>query len=192
MKRIGLYFGSYNPIHIGHLIIANAMLEYTPLEEVWFVVSPQNPFKVNQSLLADNERLEMVRLAVRSNLRLKACDVELGLPKPSYTVATLAKLKEMFPEEEFSIIMGSDNLERFDKWKNYEEILSSHHLYVYPRPNHADCPLLGHENITLLEDLPNMEISSTYIREEIAKSNSVRYLVPDEALRYIKEKGFYL
>ena len=189
--KVGLYFGSYNPIHIGHLIIANSMLEHTDMEEVWFVVSPQNPFKVNQSLLDDTMRLEMVEKAVEGNPRLKACGIELSLPKPSFTFVTLSVLREQYPDNEFCIIMGGDNLERFEMWRNYQDILDRHRLYVYPRPDHLDPPLSRHPQVTMMPNLPMLEISSTYIRDEIREGRSVRYLVAEPVWDYIREHHLF-
>lgn len=191
MKKIGLYFGSFNPIHVGHLIIANAMLENTDMDEVWFVVSPQNPFKERQSLLPDIHRMQLVRRAIDDNYRLRACDVEMGLPVPSYTVVTLAHLNERYPDKEFCLIMGSDNLDHFDRWRNYQYILDHYHLYVYPRPGHLDSPLVKHPSVTLMEDFPLMEISSSYIRNQIARGRSVKYLLTDPVWQYLTEMHFY-
>ena len=191
MKRIGLYFGSFNPIHVGHLIIANAMLENSDMDEVWFVVSPQNPFKERQSLLSDHHRLQLVRRAVDDNYRLRACDVELHLPVPSYTAVTLAHLKEDYPDKEFCLIMGSDNLDHFDRWRNADYILEHYHIYVYPRPGHLDSPLIAHPHVTLLKDFPLMEISSSYIRDQIKQGHSVQYLLSDPVWQYLTEMHFY-
>ena len=132
--RIGLYFGTYNPIHVGHLIIANHMAERDDMDQVWLVVTPQNPLKSNSNLLADYHRLALVKIAIDDNFNLRASDVEFNLPKPSYTVDTLAHLREQYPEHQFALIMGEDNLRTFHKWKNYEVILERHQIYVYPRP----------------------------------------------------------
>lgn len=191
MKKVGLYFGSFNPIHVGHLIIANVMLENTDVEEVWFVVSPQNPFKERGSLLPDLHRLQLVRRAVDDNYRLKACDVEMHLPLPSYTVVTLAHLRELYPDREFSLIMGSDNLDHFDRWRNYQYILDNYHIYVYPRPGHMDSPLLRHPGVTLLGDFPLMAVSSSYIRGQIARGHDVRYLLTEPVWKYLTEMHFY-
>ncbi len=189
-KNIGLYFGSFNPIHIGHLIIANAMLEHSDLDEVWFVVSPQNPLKERQSLLPDYHRMAMVRRAIEDNYCLKACDVEMHLPTPSYTVVTLAALKEKYPTHQFCLIMGSDNLDHFDRWRNYEYILDHYKIMVYPRPGHLDSPFLHHPCITLVE-CPLMEISSSYIRQQIAEGHSVQYLLSEPVWKYLTEMHFY-
>lgn len=175
----GLYFGSFNPIHMGHLIIAQAVLGQPEVEEVWFVVSPQNPFKQRADLMPDQERLHLVQLAVADNPRLKACDVELSLPQPSYTITTLERLHRDYPSREFALIMGSDNIDGFPRWRQAEQILEHHRIYVYPRPGHLSSPLLHHPQVTLLEGLPLMEISSTHIRHERSAGRSIRYLVPD-------------
>lgn len=190
MKKTGLFFGSFNPVHVGHLIIANAMLNHSDLDEVWFVVSPQNPLKERQSLLDDRQRLEMVRLAIDDNSRLRASDVEFHLPIPSYTSLTLAHLSERYPDKEFCLIMGSDNLATFTRWRNWESILSNYRLYVYPRPGSSDCPLASHEHVTLVE-VPMIDISSTHIRDEIRQGHDVRYLLTDPVFRYLTEMHFY-
>lgn len=190
MKKTGLFFGSFNPVHVGHLIIANAMLSHSDLEEVWFVVSPQNPLKERQSLLADRQRLQMVRLAIDENPRLRASDVEFHLPIPSYTSLTLAHLSERYPDKEFCLIMGSDNLATFTRWRNWESILENYRLYVYPRPGSADCPLAAHPHVTLV-DVPMIDISSTYIREQIRQGRDVRYLLTEPVYKYLTEMHFY-
>ena len=190
LRKIGLFFGSFNPIHVGHLIIANTMLQNSDLREVWFVVSPQNPLKERKTLLADQQRLEMVRLALHDNYRLRACDAEFHLPKPSYTVLTLAHLGEQYRDKEFCLIMGSDNLATFDRWRNWEYILDHYQLYVYPRPGSSDCRLASHPHVTLV-DVPMMDISSTYIREQIRQGHDVRYLLTEPVWQYLTEMHFY-
>lgn len=190
MKHIGLFFGSFNPIHVGHLIIANTMLQHANLDEVWFVVSPQNPLKERKTLLASHHRLEMVRRAIDDNYRLRACDVEMHLPTPSYTVSTLAVLTERYPDYHFNLIMGSDNLDHFDKWRNYQYILDNYRLCVYPRPEHLDSPLLQHPSVQLV-DCPLMAISSSYIRQQIAHKYSVQYLLTEPVWQYLTEMHFY-
>lgn len=190
MRKVGLFFGSFNPVHIGHLIIANSMLQQSDLDEVWLVVSPQNPLKERGSLLADEERLEMVRRAVADNENLRVCDIEFRLPLPSYTVHTLAALKAEYPGNEFCLLMGSDNLANFTCWKSWEEILSKYHLYVYPRPGTEHCPLTNHAHVTMVQ-VPMMDLSSTYIRQQIAEGKNVRYMMPDAAYNYLIEKHFY-
>lgn len=189
-RQIGLFFGSFNPIHVGHLIIANTFVEQTDLDEVWFVVSPQNPLKERKSLLADYHRMEMVRRAVDDNDRLRACDVELHLPVPSYTVLTLAHLGEHYRDKTFAILMGSDNLEHLDRWRNYEYLLEHYPIYVYPRPGSEHCPLLGHRNVHLAE-VPMIDISSSYIRDRIRRGLSVQYLLTEPVHRYLREMHFY-
>jgi len=188
--KIGLYFGSFNPIHIGHLAIANYMAEYSDLDQIWFVVSPQNPFKQKSSLLSDYHRLELVNRSIENYTKLKASNIEFGLPKPSYTIDTLTYLKEKFPANEFSLIVGSDNLKSFSKWKNYELILQSHDLYVYPRPGFKDEEVQLEGNIYLI-NAPLMEISSSFIREAIKNKKEIPYFMPEAAYRYLKEMHFY-
>ena len=190
MKRVGLYFGSFNPIHIGHMAIANFMVEYGNLDALWFVVSPQNPLKDKQSLLDDHHRLEMVRLAIEDDERLRASDIEFSLPRPSYTIDTLAYLEEKYPEKVFSLIMGADQLKYFHKWKHAGLIVSKYHRLLYPRPG-VDEALLKHlENATLV-DAPLMEISSSFIREGIAGGKDLRHLVPAPAWNYLRDMHFY-
>lgn len=198
--RIGLYFGTYNPIHVGHLIIANHMAERDDMDQVWLVVTPQNPLKSNNNLLADYHRLALVKIAIDDNFTLRASDVEFNLPKPSYTVDTLAHLREQYPEHQFALIMGEDNLRTFHKWKNYEVILERHQIYVYPRPitlaelNNKVEPTLSeihnHKNV-IITDSPMMQISSTIIRNNIQKGQSIQYLVTDPVRQYIDEMNFY-
>lgn len=190
MKKTGLFFGSFNPIHVGHLIIANSMLTGSELEEVWFVVSPQNPLKERSSLLADHHRLQMVRVAIEENYKMRACDVEFHLPIPSYTVVTLAHLGELYPDREFSLIMGSDNLDNFHRWRNYEHILENYEIFVYPRPGHDGGDLASHPHVHLV-DVPMMDISSSYIRERISKRQSVEYLLTEPVYKYLTEMHFY-
>jgi nicotinate-nucleotide adenylyltransferase len=189
--KIGLFFGSFNPIHMGHMIIANLMAESADLKKVWFVVSPQNPFKPSKGLLHEHDRYDMVRQAVFDNYKLEVSDIEFQLPKPSYTIHTLVHLKEKHPDKEFKIIIGEDNLESFTKWKNFEIILRDYGLYVYPRPNTQPSELKQHPNVTMVE-APMLDISATFIRDCIRKGRSVRYLVPDAVEEMIRTKGFYL
>lgn len=190
MRKIGLFFGSFNPIHVGHLVIANAMLAHTPLEEVWFVVSPQNPLKERKTLLADHHRLEMVRLAVHDNYKMRVCDAEFHLPIPSYTVLTLAHLGEQYRDKSFSIIMGSDNLDTFDRWRNYQYILDHYDIYVYPRPNHDGGEFATHPHVHKVE-VPMMDISSSYIRDQIKQGHDVQYLLTEPVYQYLSEMHFY-
>jgi nicotinate-nucleotide adenylyltransferase len=189
--KTGLFFGSFNPIHIGHLIVANLMVESTDLRKVWFVVSPQNPLKHSKGLLHEFDRYDMVRAAVHDNYKLEVSDVEFHLPKPSYTIHTLAHLHEKHPEKEFRIIMGEDNLQSFTKWKNYQQILDHYGLYVYPRPNTQLSELKMHPSVTFV-NAPMLDISATFIRNCIRNKQSVRYLVPDAVEEMIRAKGYYL
>ncbi len=190
MKRTALFFGSFNPIHVGHLIIAETMQQQEGIDEVWFVVSPQNPLKERATLLADHHRLQMVRRAIEDNYHLRACDVEMRLPVPSYTVVTLAALGEKYPDREFCLIMGSDNLAGLHRWRNYEYILQNYRIYVYPRPGSERCALREHENVTMV-DVPMMDISSSYIRTQIAARKDVRYLLTEPVYKYLTEMHFY-
>ena len=201
MKRVALFFGSFNPIHVGHLIIANTILQVTAtkwsqhpnmegIDEVWFVVSPQNPLKERATLLADHHRMQMVRRAIEDNYHLHACDIEMHLPVPSYTVVTLAALAEKYPDREFCLIMGSDNLANLHRWRNYEYILENYRIYVYPRPGSESCARREHPNVTMV-DVPMIDISSSYIREQIAARKDVRYLLTEPVYKYLSEMHFY-
>jgi nicotinate-nucleotide adenylyltransferase len=190
--RIGLFFGSFNPIHIGHLIIANHSVAYTDLQQVWLVVSPHNPHKAKSTLARDYDRLHLVRLAIEDNQALRACDIEFGLPQPSYTIDTLAYLTEKYPQHEFSLIMGGDNLAGLDKWKNYEQILARYSIYVYTRPSvEMATPLTDHPNVHILDNVPLMNISATFVREAIKKGRSIQYIVPECVSDYIAAAGLY-
>jgi len=189
-KKIGLYFGSFNPIHNGHLAIANYMLEYSDLQQVWFVISPQNPFKSKKGLLADYQRLELVNLALGDSDSYKASNVEFNLPKPSRTVDTLAYLYDKHPDKDFSLIMGSDNLVNFHKWKNHEEIIKNHSIYVYPRPQTPETKFDKHPKVNRV-NAPLMEISSSFIRNAIKEKRSVLFFVPQKVWDYIEEMNFY-
>ncbi len=189
--KTGLFFGSFNPIHIGHLVIADVMADQTDLDEVWFVVSPQNPFKSSKSLLHEFDRLKMVELAIASNYKFRASDIEFSMPKPSYTVDTLTYLTDKHPDKEFVLIIGEDNLVHFHKWKNYQSILDNHGLYVYPRPQvNKDQIQVSHSNIRYV-DSPMMDISATFIRSAISNNHSVQYLLPEVVVDYIRAKNFY-
>ena len=188
--KVGLFFGSFNPIHVGHMVIANHMLEFTDLERIWFVVSPQNPLKNKTSLLDEKQRLHLVTLAIGDANKYKASNIEFKLPQPSYTINTLTHLQEKFPQHQFSLIMGADNLQSFKKWKNYEEILKHYELYVYPRVD-ADGGELKTNNRVKLVNAPLMEISSTAIRAGIKEKKDMRYFMPDEVWQYIKGMHFY-
>jgi nicotinate-nucleotide adenylyltransferase len=187
--KVGLYFGSFNPIHTGHLIIANHVLNETELKKIWFVVSPQNPFKQNNSLLNEFDRLHLVRLAVEDNSKIKVTDIEFGLPKPSYTINTLTHLSEKYPEHEFCIIMGSDSFQNLDKWKNYEAIVKNYALYVYSRTG-FEIRNTHKARLTVL-DAPLIQISATQIRELIKKGKSIRYLVPENVREEIESRRFF-
>lgn len=189
--KIGLFFGSFNPIHMGHLIIANLMAESGELDKVWFVVSPQNPLKPAKGLLHEFDRFDMVRAAIHDNYKLEVSDIEFHLPKPSYTIHTLVHLKEKHPKKHFSVIIGEDNLESFQKWKNHEIILRDYGLYVYPRPRTQPSALKDHPNVRMV-DAPLLDISATFIRNCVKKGRSVRYLVPDPVEEMIRTRGFYL
>ncbi len=189
-KKIGLFFGSFNPVHVGHMIIANFMVEHSDLKEMWMVVTPHNPHKEKKSLAKDRDRLHLVDLAIGENLKIKASDIEFGLDKPSYTVDTLAYLKEKYPHHTFSLIMGGDNLGTFHKWKNYKTILANHDIYVYQRPGYDLGDLQDHEKITILE-APLLTISASYIRKQIKEGKSIQYLVPDKVWDYISGSSMY-
>lgn len=188
--KIGLFFGTFNPIHIGHLILAQTALNETFLEYVWFVVSPQNPFKKKKNLLGEYDRLRMVELAIEENDRFRASNIEFALPKPSYTIDTLTYLREKYPSYEFSIIMGEDNLLHLHKWKNHEAILNYYPIYVYPRGNRVSTPLDGHPNIKHFE-APLLNISATYLRKCIQASKSIDYMVPASVVAYIDMGRLY-
>lgn len=189
-QKIGLFFGSFNPIHIGHMIIANIMAENADLHKVWFVVSPQNPFKPAKGLLHEFDRYDMVKAAIADNYKLEVSDVEFHLPKPSYTIHTLVHLMEKFPGKEFKVIIGEDNLENFQKWKNYQQILDQYGLYIYPRPRVTVSELIRHANVKMVE-APLLDISATYIRECIRNNKSIRYLVPEPVEQMIRLKHYY-
>lgn len=190
-RTIGLFFGSFNPIHIGHLIIANAVLDEAKLNEIWFVVSPQNPHKRDsKSLVHEFDRLDMVEKAIFDDYRFRADDIEFHLPKPNYTVHTLAYLSEKHPDKKFFLIIGEDNLASFKKWKNYRVILDQYGLLVYPRADTGHTELLRHKNVRMI-DAPLLNISASYIRSRIKKGKSVKYLVPDNVIELIRRKHLY-
>lgn len=190
--KIGLYFGTFNPIHIGHLVIANHLAEYSDLNQIWFVVTPQSPFKVKQSMLDNYQRLEMVYRATKEYDKLKPSDIEFNLPQPNYTVNTLAYLQEKYPKHEFSLIMGEDNLKGFHKWKNYEWILLNHRIYVYPRLSEGvvETKFEDHPHIKKV-DAPIMELSSTFIRNAIKQGKNVKPMLPEHVWEYVDEMNFY-
>jgi nicotinate-nucleotide adenylyltransferase len=189
---IGLFFGTFNPIHIGHLALANYMLEYTEMQEIWFVVSPQNPLKNRSTLLSDYQRLEMVHLAIGDFVKFKVSDVEFSLSKPSFTTHTLAYLKEKYPNKEFSLIMGQDNIETIHKWKNYEYLLDNYKIFVYPRviEELENIQETKHENIVFTK-APVLQISSSFIRKAIKEGKDVRFFLPSKVFEYIDQMNFY-
>jgi nicotinate-nucleotide adenylyltransferase len=188
--KIGLFFGSFNPIHVGHLIIANYMATQTDLQQIWLVVSPQNPLKPKNSLARDRDRLNMVQLAIDDNKLLRASDIEFKLPKPSFTIDTLTYITEKYPQHEFVLIMGGDNLATLHKWKNYEQILRGYDIYVYKRPAYELGDLATHPRVQLF-DAPLMEISATYIRKCLTEGKSIQYLVTDPVLKYLMDSRMY-
>ena len=189
-KKTGLLFGSFNPIHNGHLILASYMAEFTDLDEVWFVISPQNPLKDKNSLLADYHRLALARLAIEDHPKMKAEDIEFKMPKPSYTIDTLTWLYEKYPARQFIIICGTDIFQTFQKWKNYEQILAQYSMYAYPRPGFDLGEYTGHPHIKLF-DAPNMEISSSFIRKGIKDKKNMQFWMPQKVYNYILEMHFY-
>jgi len=190
LKKIGLFFGSFNPIHVGHLIIANYLSNHSDLDEIWLVVSPQNPFKKKSSLAKDYDRFHLAQLGIGDNPKIKASKIEFDLPQPSYTIDTLIHLKEKHPDKEFALIMGGDNLASFHKWKNFEIILRDYHIYVYQRPEYVLGELANHEHVHIL-DTPQMNISSSSIRKLIKEGKSYRYMVPDSVFESIEASGIY-
>ncbi len=190
-SAIGLFFGSFNPIHIGHLLIANAALDDVKLKEIWFVVSPQNPHKRDSKSLAHEfDRLDMVEKAINDDYRFRASDIEFHMPKPNYTVHTLAYLQEKHPGKKFLLIIGEDNLVSFKKWKNYQVILDHYGLLVYPRSGSKPSDLTNHRNVKMI-DAPLLDISASYIRKCIKKGKSVKYLLPENVIRFIDSHGLY-
>ncbi len=188
--KIGLFFGSFNPIHIGHTTLADYILNHTDLDKVWFVISPQNPLKDKNLLLPENERLKMVNMALVENEKMRASDIEFKMPKPSYTIDTLNLLKERFKENEYVIIMGTDNLENFHKWKEYQSIINNYDLYVYSRSTSDGGELKNHPKVKIF-NVDSIEISSTFIRETIKNNGNIDSLVTNSVGNYIKRKGFY-
>lgn len=189
-NNIGLFFGSFNPIHVGHLIIANHIVENSPLDKIWFIVSPHSPFKNKLSLARERERLHLVRLAIDNNTKLKASDIEFSLPKPSYTIDTLTYLQEKYPSKKFSLIMGSDNLPGILKWKNGHLLLNNYQIYVYIRPGMESPEHSSHPNVHLIQG-PLLDISATFIRTQIKAGKSIKYLVPDAVAEYIDSSNLY-
>ena len=188
--KIGLFFGSFNPVHVGHMIIASYMAEFTDLEQVWLVVSPQNPLKKKQSLAPDYDRLHLAQLAIGDHPKLRASNIEFNLPKPSYTIDTLTYLREKHPEHEFVLIMGGDNIATLDRWKNYELLLRDYRIFVYKRPHYVPGDLAEHPHVELFE-APLLDISATFVRQCIREGRSVRYLVPDAVYAYLETSHLY-
>ena len=187
--KIGLYFGSFNPVHSGHLIIANHILNETNLKKVWFIVSPQNPFKTSTALLNEYDRLHLLKLATEDDQRIKISDIEFGLPKPSYTSVTLIHLQERNPEHQYSIIMGSDSFQNLNKWKNYESIVKNYPIYVYQRQGFE---IHNHVNANLnIVEAPLLQISATQIRRLIKEGKSIRYMVPEKVKEEIEKGNYY-
>jgi nicotinate-nucleotide adenylyltransferase len=188
--KVGLYFGSFNPIHNGHLIIASYIVQNTPLDQVWFVISPQNPLKKSNSLLNEYHRLFLVQVSIEEEPSLKASDIEFRLPKPSYTIDTLTYLEEKYPTHQFSVIMGSDSFLNLSQWKNYKQLLTNYPIYVYERPGFKPGNIYENAQVVFL-DAPLLEISSTYIRKIIKEGKSIRFLVPEKVRIEIEHNGYY-
>ena len=189
-RQIGLFFGSFNPIHNGHLMLANYIVEYTDLDSIWFVVSPQNPFKEENSLLQDFHRHDMLKMAVKDDTRFEVCDIEFNMPKPSYTIDTLNRLTELYPDAEFYLICGMDNLACFDKWKKYQDILDNYNIIVYPRKGYDGGELINHKSVHII-NAPEIEISSTFIRNAVAENKDVRHFMPETSYKYMTDMNFY-
>lgn len=189
--KVGLFFGSFNPIHVGHLIISNIVQQSTDVDEVWFIVSPQNPFKKNKNLLHEFDRYDLVQAAIADDFHFKVSDIEFSMPRPSYTVDTLTVLSEKHPNHEFTLIIGEDNLASFPKWKNHHIILEHYGLIVYPRPDAKKTELSDHAQVKLI-DAPKMDISATLIRKMIRANQSIKYLVPMQVEEVIKAKKLFL
>ena len=189
-RKIGLFFGSFNPVHNGHLMLANYIVEYTDLDSIWFVVSPQNPFKEENSLLQDFHRHDMLKMAVGNDSRFEVCDIEFNMPKPSYTIDTLNRLAELYPDAEFYLICGMDNLACFDKWKKYQDILDNYNIIVYPRKGYDGGELINHKSVHII-NAPEIEISSTFIRNAVAENKDVRHFMPETSYKYMTDMNFY-
>lgn len=189
--KTGLFFGSFNPVHIGHMIIANHMIQYTDLKEVWMVVSPHNPLKSKASLAKDSDRLHLVQLAIDDNPHIKASNIEFSLPVPSYTIDTLIHLQEKYPKREFCLIMGGDNVESLPKWKNYELLLQNYDIYVYERPGYNTTLAEDNSRIKIVKNVPMMDISATFIRNAIRDKKSIQYLVPEKVFDYLDGSQMY-
>jgi nicotinate-nucleotide adenylyltransferase len=190
-KRIGLFFGTFNPIHTGHMIIAEYMAALPDIDQVWFVVSPHNPLKDRATLANDFDRLHMVRLAIDDNAKLRASNIEFSLPKPSYTIDTMAYLHEKYPEHHFSLIMGSDNIQTIHKWKNFEVLIGRYTIHIYDRPGAEEKSIPEQAKEIIFHPVPLLHISSTYIRQRIAEGLSVRYMVPDSVYQFLDGSTLY-
>ena len=190
-KQIGLFFGSFNPVHIGHLILANYFTEHAGLDEVWFVLTPHNPLKERKTLLADHHRLYLLRLAVEPYEKFKVSTVEFDLPMPNYTVVTLAHLQDLYPDYNFVLLMGQDALVSLPKWKNFKTILKHYKIYVYPRRRNPVTELMKEKNVFFFEEAPIVEISASQIRKDIAEGRNVRPMLPERVYEYIMEMNFY-
>jgi len=190
LKTIGLFFGSFNPIHVGHLVIAETVATSDLVDELWFIVSPQNPFKKKSTLAHEFDRYDMVEAAIKGNERLKVSDIEFRMPKPSYTVDTLAFLTGKHPNDRFRVLIGGDNLVHFHKWKNFETILNEYGLIVYPRPGSSTNKFSDHPNVNFI-DAFMMDISASAIRQRIAKEQSVQYMLPEQVIEVIELKKLY-
>ena len=188
--HIGLYFGSFNPIHVGHLIIASHVLQHSEIDKLWFVLSPHNPLKESDTLLNEYDRLHLVKLAIADNLKFRASNVEFHLPKPSYTIDTLTYLHEKFPLERFSVIMGSDSFQNIKRWKNWEQLIAQYELVIYNRPGFVVSALEG-AHVQVL-DAPMLDVSASFIRNQIKAKKSVQYLLPDAVWQYVIENRYYL
>jgi nicotinate-nucleotide adenylyltransferase len=189
--KTGLFFGSFNPVHIGHMALANYFVEFTDISQLWFVISPHNPLKKKESLLADHLRYEMIELAIADDNRFHICDIEFRMPKPSYTIDTLGYLKEKYPQHEFVLIMGSDGLPTFDKWKNFKQIETDYQRYIYPRKLNQPVNFTNYPNITVIENAPLIDISSTLIRQAIKEGKNMRFFLPEKVAEFIDLYNLY-
>ena len=190
MKKVGIYSGSFNPIHHGHVMLANYLVEFSDLDELWFVVSPQNPLKQKDELLDDDERLKMVQLAVGDDPRFHVSDIEMHLPTPSYTINTLTALSDQYPDCQFVFICGMDSLQNLHRWREYQKILDNYQLLVFPREGYDGGELAHHPSVTILKT-PILEISSTFIRQCVKEGRDVRHFMPERTFSYMKEHLFY-